>query len=409
MDAPTATLLARQPIFNAEQNVVAYELLFRNAPQDKADIQDPDLATSQLLINALGSKEIVELTGQHKAFINCTRNLMINPLLIDPKHHVLELLEDQVIDQQLLDALKALRKKGFVIALDDFLYSEEWKPALALALADIVKVDLLLLKDDAELVTLTEQLKPFNVTLLAEKVEDLATYQRCKELGYELFQGYFFCKPELVEGRTITPSKLAVCELLGKLQEPEICFEELAEIVKHDASLSLKLIHIANSPFYSPRRPIEQINQALTMLGLDHLRRLVSALALAQMDDKPNELAVSALQRAQMAYELGKKANQDAQHLFFLGLLSMLDAFMDVPLEEALSSLNLSDQGRDALLSGSGALGVLLAVVKNYSCGQWQQIDWDALERLGINHTALADAYIISIKQANSLNAASKG
>ncbi len=403
MDTAVTTLLARQPIFDANQQVVAYELLFRSGTADKAQILDPDLATSQLLINALGSRELDQLLGQHKAFINCTRNLMINPLLIDPKRHVLELLEDQVVDTQLIDALKVLKHKGFVLALDDFLYSPEWEPALALA--DIVKVDLLQLADDAELIALTERLKGYNVRLLAEKVEDPAMFERCKELGYELFQGYFLCKPQPVKARSISPVKHAVLELLRLMQQPDIEFDALAEVVKRDASLSLKLIRIANSAFYAPRRPIERIGQALTLMGLDHLRRLVSALALTQLDDKPHELAVIALQRAQMAYNLGPALGANPQHLYFLGLLSTLDAFMDQALSDALRPLHLSDESLSALLERSGTSGQLLQWVLDYSSGNWDALDWPALEAAGLDQSTLAAAYIQSVQQANCLPA----
>ncbi|MFT5562633.1 MAG: EAL and modified HD-GYP domain-containing signal transduction protein [Litorivivens sp.] len=240
--------MARQPIYDREINIVAYELLFRQYSEHEAGVIDGDAATSELLIDAFTQWDIREIVGDTRAFVNFTKALIGRPLPFDKRHLVIEVLEDVIIDDSLVQDLKRLSEDGYTIALDDFIHTE--KANEILPFADIVKIDILQLtrKEIEEHVIL---LAPFNVQLLAEKVETYEEFEFCRKLGFEFYQGYFLCKPELISNKKIPASKLAVLQLLHKLQNPQINMQELEQIVSGDPVLSFKILKLVNSASYN--------------------------------------------------------------------------------------------------------------------------------------------------------------
>lgn len=397
-------LLARQPIFDIDIKVSAYELLFRGDNSNQANVFDGDSATSQVFLNAFNELDISEVVQNHPAYINFTRNLILNPPPFDRHRFVIEVLEDIEADAELFENLQKLKDTGYTIALDDFVYSSKWDPALRIV--DIVKIDVLAF-DEAEIKRHVELLKPFNVVLLAEKVETHEMFHYCKELGFTLFQGYFLSKPEQVKGRKVPANKLVVLNLLAQLQDPNAELGKIAGVIAKDPVLSVKLIKLVNSAAFSGRREITSLQHAVSMLGLRQVKSWATLLSLSNMADKPNALSVLAMTRAKMCQLLAECFTNtvDSDAYFTTGLLSNLDAFFDVELQEIIGSMPLSQLVVDALLQGNGPIGTIIQTVVHFEKAEWDQLDTEALAKLNIGTKELELAYRESIRWASQLGA----
>ena len=377
-------LMARQPIYDSKSKIVAYELLFRQFDNTTAEVTDGDNATSVVLVNTFTHLDINELIGTKKAFINFTRNLLSNPPPFDKSRLVIEVLEDVVIDDSLVADLKVLSEQGYTIALDDFILQESSHRILDIA--DIVKVDIMELSN-AELHEYVRVLKKYDLTLLAEKVETHEEYELCSSLGFELFQGYFLCKPQIISGKQVPPAKIVVLELLGKLQDASIEFSDLDSLISQDPILSFKILKLVNSAAYLRVAKLESISRAISYLGMEQIRSLAALLALSDLNDKPSALKNQTMIRAKMCELLGKDIDPEHPSRFFsAGLLSTLDAYFDQTLESIIESLPLHEDLSDALLHYEGDCGVVLQSVLKQEAADWHEIDWDFLASHG-RHT----------------------
>ncbi|MBL4680973.1 MAG: HDOD domain-containing protein [Pseudomonadales bacterium] len=375
--------MARQPIYDQMSNITAYELLFRQYGEEHALVVDGDAATSEVLVNVFTHFNIDDIVGNKKAYINFTEKLIAEPPPFDKRHFVIEVLEDIEINDSLVANLTSLRQQNYVIALDDFIYNDQSHRILPLA--DIVKIDVLLLSQK-ELVEHVIALRKYDLTLLAEKVETREMWEFCLDLGFELFQGYFLSKPEIISGKNIPPSKLLVLELLGKLQNPNITVKELDALICRDPILSFKVLKLVNSASYVPRQKIESLTKAITYLGLDLIRSLASLLSLSNLSDKPNALKDQAVLRARMCEKLGEKVSRgDAAAFFSVGLFSLLDAFFDQPLESVVNALSLNQKLSDALLRHEGFYGEILSTVIHLEKAEFDDINWAYLYEYGIS------------------------
>lgn len=395
-------LLARQPIFDIDIKVSAYELLFRGDNSNHANVFDGEAATSQVFLNAFNELDISEVVQNHPAYINFTRNLILNPPPFDRHRFVIEVLEDIEADAELFENLQKLKDSGYTIALDDFVYSSKWDPALRIV--DIVKIDVLAF-DEAEIERHVELLKPFDVVLLAEKVETHEMFHYCKELGFTFFQGYFLSKPEQVKGRKVPANKLVVLNLLAQLQDPNAELGKIAGVIAKDPVLSVKLIKLVNSAAFSGRREITSLQHAVSMLGLRQVKSWATLLSLSNMADKPNALSVLAMTRAKMCQLLAACFTNavDSDAYFTTGLLSNLDAFFDVELQEIIGSMPLSQLVVDALLHGNGPIGTIIKTVVHFEKAEWDQLDTEALAKLKIGTKEMELAYRESIRWASQL------
>lgn len=366
--------IARQPIYDRKLNVYAYELLYRgDQHSNQANVTDGDDATSQVLINVLMEIGLPDLVGQSLAFINLTQRHILNglPASLAQNNVVLEVLEDIVPDEALISALQNHKQAGYTIALDDFIYDENSHSLVEFA--DIIKIDVMELQGGA-LADQVKKLRPAGVKLLAEKVETQEEYQYCKALGFDYFQGYFFCKPNIVKGAHTPTSRMAIMQLLTKVQDPELDIGELQALISRDVSLSYRILRYINSAHFNLGKKIESMQQAINLLGLNTIKSWVTILAMSSVDDKPYELILTALIRARMCETLASTLTISSQHAFTAGLFSALDAFIDKPLDEILATLPLTDELHMALLTHHGELGQLLELVMNYERGQWQEI-----------------------------------
>jgi EAL and modified HD-GYP domain-containing signal transduction protein len=393
----TIPLLARQPIFDGNMKVVAYELLCRNSELKFITSTDGDAASSEVLLNAFTELSIEEVVGTHKAFVNFTRTLLHSPPPFSRQKLVIEVLEGQLVDAAMLFALKQLREKGYTIALDDFELSEETHDLIAYA--DIIKLDVLALSLE-KLKYHVDYLKPFGVTLIAEKVETYEMFEHCKTLGFDLFQGYFLAKPRIIRGRKIAENKQSVLQLLSALHDPNIAIDKIERMIASDTLLSFKLLRLVNSAAFGLSRDVESLRQAIMLLGVNKLRNWVNLLALSNLSGKPHELSITALMRARMCETLAARMNHHSRQdsYFTVGLLSTLDAFLDTPLEELLGNLSLNEQLNQAMLNHSGPEGMILEIVQQHEQGQWEEINWEYLAEADITAEHLAEIYIEALR-----------
>ena len=390
--------VGRQPIYDRELMVAGYELLFRDYNAEKANFVDGDLATSQVILNTFMEIGIERLVGNGMAFINLTRGFILEkfPLPLLHGRVVLEILEDIPIDSDLVNALHNLRESGYQIAIDDVVYPDRVSDILDVA--DIVKLDLINI-DLSRLQEYVSFLRKYDVKLVAEKVETLDVFDLCKSLDFELYQGFFLCRPNIVEGYRIPAARFNILRLLSRLLSPDLEIREVEQIIRQDVSLSYKLLRLINSVYYGRPMNVKSIRQALTLLGILQIRNWASLLFLSKIDDKPRELLVTAMIRGRMCEILAgaiKYENEDTG--FTVGLFSVLDALLDMPLDEILASLPLFDDIKRALLSHDGRLGAVLHCVLAYEHG-----DWDDAGLPGVDPETTRDAYLQAIDWANSI------
>jgi len=370
-------------------------LLYRAGDAAQAGVSDGNQATSQVVYNAFLEIGLDKLVGQRPAFINVTRDFLLSDytVVIPPRRAVLEILEDVEIDGRLIRAVRRLRALGYQIALDDFIYHRHMQPLVELA--DIIKIDLLQL-DDTQVAQHVERLRPYPLKLLAEKVETREQFRRCSGLGFEYFQGYFLCRPEVVKGRQVAPNRVATLRLLARLQDPSVDLRELGEIVSHDLSLAHRMLRVINSAEAFLSQKVESISQAIVLLGTQFVAKLASLVILARMEDQPRELITIAITRARMCELLGAVAGGEPPEAFFLvGLFSTLDAILGVSLESALNQLPLAEKIRAALLAREGILGEVLNCAIAFERG-----DWDTVTRGGLDRSAIQHSYLQAISWA---------
>jgi len=368
--------IGRQPIYDRALNVIGYEVLFRDSAENCARVVDGNRATSQVIIGAFMDMGLDVLVGNRPVFINLTRDFIVGefPLPFPPGRVVLEVLEDIASDQEVSAGLHRLSQEGYTLALDD--YVEQPHLHAFIDQVDIVKVDLVAV-GAARLAEVVEALRRHNprLLLLAEKIENLEEFQRCKLLGFDYFQGYFLSRPNVVATRALPDNRLALLRLLERLQDPETELEQLEALISRDVSLSYRLLHTINSARFAISPKVESIRRAISLIGIRTIRDWASLILLTQLADKPHELFIDALVRARMCENLA--AQQQRQHreqYFLVGLFSLLDALMDIPMETILASLPLADNVKNALLSRAGPLGEVLGWTVAFEHGEWERL-----------------------------------
>lgn len=388
--------VARQAIFDRQLSVVGYELLFRGAANHTtAQFTDRDQASTRVILDTFLDLGLEQIVGNSPAFLNLTRSFFLSAhnIPLPREKVVLELLEDEMIDAPLIESVRGYAESGFRIALDDFVYHDNMVPLLEIA--DIVKFDVLALSP-SQIEDQVRKVLPYNLVMLAEKVETPEHFEFCKDLGFDLFQGYFLCRPNTVAGHRIAPNRLATLRLLAKLQDPNVEMTSLEQIIREDLSLSYKLLRLINSAFYGLPHRVESIRQTLVLLGVQQIRAWVSLLTLSQLEDKPDELMVTAMVRARMCEHLAERAHVPHPEIYFtVGLFSTLDALLDMSMEDLLQSLPLSEELRGALLERTGKMGEALDCVVHYERG-----DWDAVRFADLPPEEIRASYLEALEWA---------
>lgn len=405
-------LVGRQPILNSQKETIGYELLYRALITDtNAVFKDGNTATSQVFANTLFEMGLDAIVGPQLAFINFTRDFLVKDDLVqlltairterfDPRRVVLEVLEDITLDGELFRALRKFKKKNFLIAMDDVVSLEQIAPILDKGLVDLIKIDMLSV-NRTDLPDLVNSIKQYGILLLAEKVETPADFSICLNLGFDFFQGYFFYKPETIKHKKkkMDVSRLSLMRSLAAAMDTQTSFSLLDPIISQDVGLSYKLLRLVNSGYYSLADEVKSIQQAIALIGLQSLRSWMMLLMMATVDDKPHELTAIAFQRAKMCEMLGNALGYwQAESYFLIGLLSVLDAIMDLPMSQVVEGLSLTPEINEALVNRRGKLGmVLTAVIATESA------NWDHILQLGIKPHVWRNIYFESLKCSNMI------
>lgn len=388
--------LARQPVYDRQMQVVAYELLYRpGAQSDAGTIDNPEEASSQVMVNTFMEVGIENITGGIPALINVTRDFLTSGVFpIKFRDRLIpELLEGMEVDDHLVQVATQLVNQGYRFALDDFVWSDEWEPLVDIA--DIIKLDVMALGEQGVRVQL-EKLAGVKAKLLAEKVETHEEFEAYLDMGFDLFQGYFFAKPKLIKEKGIPASKYVVMKLLGETARENADVDEVVKLISQDARLTYKLLKIVNSAFFGLPRKVNSIQEAVVILGFKELKCWASLLSLASMDDKPTELLITAMVRGRMCQHLAEKLQMEEPDKFFTaGLFSMLDALMDSHLEDIIQQMPFSDDLTRAVLKHDGQIGVVLHTVVAYESGDWKEIHLGSL-----GQEEIWDAYLKAIEWA---------
>lgn len=392
--------VGRQPIFDKDLKVYAYELLFRSGNVSEAGQLDGNKATSQVIYNTLIEIGLDELVGNNLAFINFPYDLLTNDItqLLPPDRVVIEVLEDVNVDKGLIDGLSNLRSKGFKIALDDFVFETQWIPVIKQA--SIIKIDVMALSVE-EIKEHVELLKSYDVKLLAEKVETQDEYNCFREMGFDYFQGYFFSKPSVISKDVMPDNHIALLQLLARLQDPDIDIAEIETLVSQTVSLNFKLFRYINSAFFGLPRKFDSIRQVIVYFGLQKLKDLACLIAITGISDKPSELIVVGLTRAKMCELLAKlSGNPEPASFFIVGLFSILEALLDNPLLKIVNTLPLNEEIISALLNKEGELGEALCC--SIAC---EQCEVDEIRFVDLETSSIYDAYQEAISWSRQASA----
>jgi len=390
--------IARQPIYDSRLEVIGYELLFRASDTYFAEFTSGHEASLRVIVNSFINIGIERLVGSSLAFINVPEQLVLNDALLPMFHEqtVLEVLEDVPPTPGVIAGLKRLKSRGFKIALDDFVYQPAYQPFLELA--DFVKIDIENMQRDA-IAELLAQLRPYPVKLVAEKVETQDMYDLCKAQGFRYFQGYFFCRTRTLTERTLPPNKAVVLALLQQLNDPALEASDLEKTLAVDVTLSYKLLRYVNSAAFGMRREIESLKDAIILVGLNTIRNWATLILLGSINTgRPRELIKVAMIRARMCELLAEKQNPAIKpQMFIVGLLSVLDVIMEIPMANQLDHLALSAPIKFALLQQEGEHGALLKQTILY-----EQAQWETLLSMGVDRDSVVSAYLEAVHWADS-------
>jgi EAL and modified HD-GYP domain-containing signal transduction protein len=367
--------VARQPIFDHDGELSGYELLYRRSAQSRAaDGQSTSQMSLDVITQSFLEIGLERITRGKRAFINFSRDMLLSGCydLLDPRSVVIELLEDIELDAAVGAECERLVRKGYCLALDD--YEMESSQAPLLEIASIVKVDVLNRCEEG-LAEVAATLRSHPVRLLAERVETAEVRDACRRAGYELFQGYFFSRPEVISKKGISVEQAAIVQLMNLLRDETVSDQVIEETFRRDPSLSYKLLRMVNAASQG-MRGIESILHAIRVLGRATLHRwlaLLFASSLGGGGGIDNELVHAAVLRARLCEVLGEAGGQHATGpLFLVGLFSLMDALLGTPMEELVGKIDLSKEVRAALLDREGPYARWLSLVEAYEAGEWE-------------------------------------
>ncbi|MCG3730330.1 EAL and HDOD domain-containing protein [Vibrio cincinnatiensis] len=374
------TYVARQPIFNAKKHTLGYELLFRDGERNAFPGQiDSDRATYRLIVEnflAVGTNPSIEYS---RCFINFPYKSLLRrlPLTLPKEQIVVEVLETCPPSDELFAVIQDLSTRGYLIALDDFVYSPDWERFLPYV--HIVKLDIIAMGIEQACHIVEQRLAAGSKRrFLAEKVETQEQFDMARRAGFSFFQGYFFSKPQIIKQRYLSPEQLISMQLFQEVCRPSVDFERVEQIISQDLALSYKLLRFVNR--LSPRLavPISSFRQALVYLGQDQLKIFVSlAVASYVSVKKPQELYNLSLQRAQFCQLMSKRRpfNEHKEQAFLIGLFSVLDALLDTSLDHLLEQLPVAQAIKQALNKREGPFGELLSLEECFEKADWQGVE----------------------------------
>ncbi len=398
--------VARQPVFDRDQNIWGYELLFRHSGMAaSAEITDAGSATAQVIVDGV-CIALSSLNERSRILINFPEDLLLQgtPYALPRESCVIEILETVSPSAEVVAVCQKLKTAGYTLALDDYTGDASFEPLIQLA--DIIKVDVFGMTSP-ELIRVTKSLAGSNAVLLAEKVEDERTWQMTRALGYSLFQGYYFSRPEVFPGRKVSLGAIARLRLLHELLQEEYEVKKLSKIITTDASLSYRLLRFINSLAFSLSVKVSSISQAVAYLGGTPLRQWLMAVAIADVSPSPRseEIAFGCVLRAKFLELLALQyahAGLPHDHMFLLGLFSKLDLLLGLSMQELLEQMPLENMLKNALLHKQGKVYIWLELAYAIETGSWDTIE--ALsDDLHLSKTKTAQIHVAAVNWANAI------
>jgi c-di-GMP-related signal transduction protein len=367
---PGQRFVARQPIFDRSQKVFGYELLFRNGVEDYFNA-DPELACRSTLDSSL-LFGIETICDHRRAFMNCTREVLFKDLLtlLPPDQTVAEILETVEPDDRVIAACKRLKTAGYMIALDDFAPND---PRLPLCeFADIIKVDVRATRLE-ERAGMMRRYASAKCKMLAEKLETPHEFFQARNMGFVYFQGYFFCRPELIVGREVPSNRLHYIRLLEMVCRPELDMRQLEMMLKQEASICYRLLRYLNSPLFGFSLEIKSVRHAMAVLGEREMRRWIRlVVTVSAAEQKCSELVLMGLARGRFCELLSARLKLSTD-LFLMGLLSIMDAILEVAMDVLLQQLPVERETKAALLGQQSSLRPLYRLMLAQESGEWGQ------------------------------------
>ncbi|WP_024955422.1 EAL and HDOD domain-containing protein [Sulfurospirillum arcachonense] len=381
--------IAKQPIIDVNNEIYGYELLFRTIDNNgsmHALFEDELLATAKVLVNALNHFGISSLVNDSLAFINIDQEFLFDPILFNiPKDRfILEILEDTILDKKTIERIKMLKEQGYKFALDDVHsndgFIERFIPIFPYI--DILKLDVSLIKENA-IEKYLKSFKKYNFELLAEKVETQEDYELFKAYGCILFQGYFFAKPDVLQKKSIDPEFKKIFQLINLLDDENIATKQIVKELENEIELTIQLLRFINSGFIGLKKEVTSVNHVLSLLGKKPLKQWLLLIAFAKSMDseikvEKNPLFNLALNRSKIMasiVKLMKNTSCDIHEASFVGILSLIDVILKIPLDTILEEISLGNHVKEALLYRKGELGKLLKLVIAIEKLDMQKVD----------------------------------
>lgn len=378
ISACESIFVARQPVFHPDETIWGYELLFRSSEENLATITDDTQATSSVIADGL-AMAIEGMTGNARILINFPEEMLLaeSGFALPKENCIIEVLEGVKPSKATLKAVRKLKQAGYTIAVDDYFGQPQLKPFLDLA--DIIKIDILELDSDpARIKAVLDQIPTKDVTLLAEKVEDIETFKSLKFLGFSLFQGFFFSKPEVIPGKKLSSNEMTKLQLLAELSKPDFEAARLAEVLQSDPNLSYRLFRYINSVGFGLHNKVTSLKRAIDMMGMIQAKQWLRSAVIADINPAPKagELAYMSVHRAKFlenACLLIDHKDCVPDTMFIAGLFSLLDAMLGIRLNEILEKLPL-DESIVHGLTKQGHIRDLLGLSKSYEHGHWGDV-----------------------------------
>ncbi len=369
---PNLLYVARQPIFDRDEKVFGYELLFRNGLENSFSGDTDEASRATLDRSLLMGLDI--LCDGRRAFVNCTKDTLIKGLvtLLPSTTTVVEILESVAPEPVVVEACLSLKEAGYMIALDDFIANDPREPLTQLA--DIIKVDMQLTTEEQR-GDLVKRYGPWRSRMLAEKVETQRDFFTAREQGFVYFQGYFFRRPEMLNTRNMPANRLHYLRMLQEVSRPELDVKGLEKLIKAEASVCYRLLRYLNSSIFGFKSQIHSLRHALSMLGEREVRRwvrLVAAVGAGQ--DSTSDLVLSALVRGRFGELLAPQVKHGDSDLFLLGLLSLIDAMLEMRMAEILEKIPLDQETKAVLLGQPSPLRPVYRLMLAHESGEWEAV-----------------------------------
>lgn len=397
--------MARQPIFDTENHVYGYELLYRsNGKQNAYNGVNGDESTADVVTNAFFGLNINDIIGEGRAFINFTSNLLKRgvPKMISPDLVVVEVLENMMMDEQLLAACQELKERGYTLALDDFEYDNSYSELFELG--DIVKIDF---RTPQKSIEETAYICRYsNKLMLAEKIESQEEFEYAKRLGCSFMQGYYFAKPTIMSKNSVTPLPINLMKVMQLVSQPEPEFSDIVDVISCDTAITQRLLRLINSVYFGVRNRVSSVGQALVILGLDYLREWIYLMGMQRIThiDNVEVMRISCL-LAKFCRRLSlmiPEAAPDADSFYLMGLLSMVTYGGERALKQTLDEFPLTPEIKNGLMGKGGVYSDVFDLAYSYEKGDWETVD-KYVEKYDLDSSKISEEFVKCVKEAENV------